>query len=1434
MDMNKVIINAEAIVKGNPMKKLLSLSLVLMCLLVSTKLSAIEVIDSRPDYSGGTYEEYTMDMKVKVLGGYVSIKRHYGQDGWLLHPNWQSLKFYDAAENEIVLAEYYQDPANTHADLIIGEIKRERYVYKPLSSQNKSTFRDQYDPSKSIVKTETGYRWESRTGDWIEYDQYGVAQKYGNKNDVTVTLVRDEKNRVKAIQDHFGNQVITIDHSVANQITVTDYDDRTITYHGSFPFISKVTDVRGNDWQYEYTEIKGKKYLSKKIDPENRETTIGHELVPGSVQTIITGDDNPTWTLEEYTDPDTGETVVRERMVESDSSASRSQFVPAMVMFTHLIYDDGARIDYKYYYNQQTKTYSSVSKTSDGIHRDQWFAPDGKLKRSSVGGKLLFTRAESQDGSKSVSIDAEGRKVTTHYDQWENPTKIVAADGSTRSYTYHPQLNYPVQIVDAKGIKTTNEFDAKGNLIKVTRGKGSGEDRVIEYEYDKYGQLIVVRHIGDKNTETTETVYYYDLYGNVEKIIDPENFFVLYEEFNSLGQPGLFVDARSKRWRFGYDQSGNIIRTISPMLFESMYEYNKVNNLVQYRDAENALHLFQYDSRGRLAKYTNPIEDDYIVKYQTDGRPIYAIDQSGDKINFTYDYQQRLKSVRNEEVIFVEYGYKNESSNALSQMELIETSSGVVKLTLDQRGRVVTQTTYNEYDSSLISTSYEYDSNNNVLRVTDAKSNQTDYRFSPHNEVVAVTDALDNETTLVYDRRGNLIEVSAPNNTTFYTYDRRNLRTSETQGARQTVSYKYDGSSNLIELIDGEGQVVNFDYNDDGMLIKEKHFIDVSATEPVSEVVYKYNKNGLLTYYSDGKTSANYELDELGRVIKVITNFGHFSKSYEHSYHKDGLLESFTNSESIKASYQYDQSDRLRLVTFNGLGSISYTEYSGMQPTKISYPGGLEVIQTYDGFGRLLTKNINDPAGKNLYIAGYNYDALSNVLSTTNAFGDFQYEYDELSQLTKVRRPDPFEDSSYKYDSLGNRVGTEVDSQEWLYNENNELAQYGNDNNKIILEYNKNGDLIKKSTPKGITEYTYDVRGNLVELIKDGTTVANYHYDPFGRRVIKETRDGTIFYLYDTRGLLAEYDEAGQLIVSYQYSPGANENPLAAFSESEMYFYHHDQKGTPEIITSSSGQIKWSSVIEPFGKSIIIVDDITNNFRHPGQYADPESGLYYNLHRYYDPEIGRYIQDDPIGLEGGVNRYIYAENNPSNNVDFFGLYSTEYKKIENEWNLYQHANPGRTPTINSVVYRGLKSSGLSTTPTLFQQHMETVKSPDYQPKYKNFNRGKVIRKVASGRSKGGFSNYDTLYTEGCAWGKESVYTWECPSVNGEFGLECKLYPNAESQLIYTNQYYQPWYECVLLDVYKHPGGVWKCTSGKNKNEAGTLYMVPDVTSYWVG
>jgi RHS repeat-associated protein len=190
--------------------------------------------------------------------------------------------------------------------------------------------------------------------------------------------------------------------------------------------------------------------------------------------------------------------------------------------------------------------------------------------------------------------------------------------------------------------------------------------------------------------------------------------------------------------------------------------------------------------------------------------------------------------------------------------------------------------------------------------------------------------------------------------------------------------------------------------------------------------------------------------------------------------------------------------------------------------------------------------------------------------------------------------------------------------------------------------------------------YTLD---NRLASISQGTSTTTYQYDPYGRRISKTVDGETTWFVWDNESrLLAEYSEdsstsTAELTQLYSYVPGEYA-PSQVTDSNGNYQVVSDHLGTPKLLVDiDSEAIVWRATKEAFGTTSVDEDvdgdgvDVTLNFRFPGQYADAESGLYYNYYRDYDPGVGRYIQSDPIGLQGGLNTYGYVTGNPLAFVD---------------------------------------------------------------------------------------------------------------------------------------------------------------------------------------
>ena len=195
---------------------------------------------------------------------------------------------------------------------------------------------------------------------------------------------------------------------------------------------------------------------------------------------------------------------------------------------------------------------------------------------------------------------------------------------------------------------------------------------------------------------------------------------------------------------------------------------------------------------------------------------------------------------------------------------------------------------------------------------------------------------------------------------------------------------------------------------------------------------------------------------------------------------------------------------------------------------------------------------------------------------------------------------------------------------------------------------------------RGADTFTCNARGRMVQVNRNGSVIAQYQHNGKGERVIKSAGGNTAHFVYDLMGnIIAEADSTGAIQREYVYVNGERLALLQQSPTQATYYYHNDHLGTPKALTNASGTVVWQADYTPFGELTETVSIVEQPFRFPGQYFDGETGLYYNYFRDYDPGLGRYVQSDPIGLDGGINTFAYVNTNPLGFVDPLGLFMYE-------------------------------------------------------------------------------------------------------------------------------------------------------------------------------
>nr|WP_106781358.1 RHS repeat-associated core domain-containing protein [Lysinibacillus timonensis] len=308
----------------------------------------------------------------------------------------------------------------------------------------------------------------------------------------------------------------------------------------------------------------------------------------------------------------------------------------------------------------------------------------------------------------------------------------------------------------------------------------------------------------------------------------------------------------------------------------------------------------------------------------------------------------------------------------------------------------------------------------------------------------------------------------------------------------------------------------------------------------------------------------------------------------------------------------------------------------------------------------------------------YNWDVNHRLRSMVNELTGVKvtYGYDEFSNLVWANQDSQFDFLYRSVDEVGNLYETREKSDR-VYGPGSRLLE----TKDAKFSYDEEGNLIKKVENNGDTwKYEYYGNGMMSKVIRPDLTEITFKYDTLGRRVEKSSVEKTMRFVWDGNTILHEFDSQNDSaepesnnLVTWVFNDGFV--PSAKITSKGHYSIISDYLGTPVEAYDYEGNKVWSAELDVYGR----VKEYSGEqdfipFRYQGQYDDVEIGLYYNRFRYYDPEQGNYTQIDPIGLAGNnPTMYGYVQN-PSFEIDPFGLRRFKTVDFSNSPDLFPHPN----------------------------------------------------------------------------------------------------------------------------------------------------------------
>ncbi|WP_298315320.1 DUF6531 domain-containing protein [uncultured Aquimarina sp.] len=832
----------------------------------------------------------------------------------------------------------------------------------------------------------------------------------------------------------------------------------------------------------------------------------------------------------------------------------------------------------------------------------------GQTTRATYKNHLMFSKTDRngqtyyweydgfKTGAKCVHTWGDGGVLDYIIEYGREYNTITNSLGNQSLYYYNGNL--ATKIVDPLGGEITKEYDENQNLIKFINEEGNQTN----YSYDDKGNIIEVKY-----NDGASSGYAYDDKGRLQLKTFPEGGSLI--KSYKKNRLDCIISPTGMMTTFDYDEHGLITKVFDNLDNETRLFYDEDKNLIKIKLPNGAISSWEYDEWGQCIAAINPEKHKQQFHYDILGRVTQVQLPDSNNIQLKYNgYEQVIEAVDNHRTLKFEY-----------------TPVGSLK-TREENGKKVY---------------FRYDNEDQLLGVINRQGES--YNF-------------------IRDAKGNIIEEQGYDDITRYFQRDKAGKVSKVERPGEKYSiYEYDKGGRISRVEHHDGTWATYSYNKDGLLVE--------AINPNSHVKLNRDEAGrILSENQDGYIITS-KYGEIGLRTGIKSSLG-ANISFEHSAIGEGTKTTATNGQSKpwEANYKY-----------NSLG---------METERI-LSGGIKSTWKYDSAGRPLQQKVNNQRGEQRSRT-YSWDVNNKLKRIIDNFnnGMVNFTYDDFNNLATAQ----YEDGSYDYklpDEVGNLYRTK-DKNDKEYGKSGKLLRSG----ATTYNYDEEGNLIEKNTPKGTWKYKWEAGGMLQSVIKPDKTKIEFEYDALGRRTTKivktssikgnsslleEGQGGVITrWIWDGNVPLHEWkydlknrpktivDTSGKIsknvkepvqdIITWVFDQGTF-RPAAKITADDTYSIITDYLGTPVEMYNSKGEKTWAVEYDIYGKIRKLVTGSLNDcpYRYQGQYEDVETGLYYNRFRYYSPDSGTYISQDPIRLSGN-NPNIYAYTHDSNTwIDIFGL-----------------------------------------------------------------------------------------------------------------------------------------------------------------------------------
>ncbi|MEZ4315274.1 MAG: RHS repeat-associated core domain-containing protein, partial [Polyangiaceae bacterium] len=829
--------------------------------------------------------------------------------------------------------------------------------------------------------------------------------------------------------------------------------------------------------------------------------------------------------------------------------------------------------------------------------------------------------------------DREGRAV----ESWgatpgvdpalDSRVPLTLADGETRAKgIFHVKIEYGPggyrEVIDSRGLKRFFGNDL-GLVDKLVDGTS-----VVESKYDERGFLIA-------ETDAVGATHRYerDARGRIWKKVDPYGRETVLER----------------------DASGDVVRAVDPTGAVSQAELDGRRLPVLVRAPDGAVTRFVYDERGQLVERHDPAGAIHRYRRDAQGNVVQHIEPGGATWHYAYDSWGRV-------------------------LRVTAPTGGSIAYHRSLRGDLLSKTGPDGGTAH-----YRYDGEGHLIEQTNPAGRSVKLTWGAYHCVASRTDENGHTVRLFYDRECSLTRVlnergeehlferdALGNLRAETTFDGRRLRYSRDAMGRVVRTETPTGATELSLGLLGE------------ILRRTGEDGEVDA--------FEYDARGLIASVISGAVRLGFDRDARGRIIRETQEVDGEAFTVDVSYEAAGRRVGRRTSLGHTLDLTRDSMGDVRAARLDGGDELTFARDGLGRETMRTLGGGGRIDSAFDIAGRLVRRATSTgmrgravgpgepewvgPLPESITTDGvYRYDPLGELVESWDLQrGKTRFEHDPAGRLlSALREQGPSE--QFGFDETGNLFERSAGGPGREYGPGNRLLRRGD----VEYVWDAGGRLAEKRRTLAdgaveVTRYRWNGRGLLDRVETPDGEEISFRYDAFARRVekrvsrraapgkraelVRVTRffwDRHVPVHEVTRG--AAGSEEAQFERTFVFQDGSFEPLAQRDGHGEWVHAVTDQIGTPTKLVSPRGDVAGELRLSTWGKVLEETGEARTPLRFQGQYADEETGLQYNRHRYYDPEVGRFLSPDPLGLLGGIHDYLRGYD-PTIDIDPLGLNRT--------------------------------------------------------------------------------------------------------------------------------------------------------------------------------